>query len=535
MGGSVPLSESAERAFFQSRLAIFYRFGFVLGLVQIGVAIVVFVSAGTKGPTNHAFGPYDWLFPWVLEVSATLACLLFWKITTRGEHSPRGLVQIDITGAVVTSLLLIAMTWDVPAYLRPDMLIVAMVALFLAGRAVLVPSTPVRTLAIGLVVFGALTALGFLYYSTHRAVEDAPAPGMYASFDAMIGGSWIAVTTLISRTLYGLRQQVRVAMQLGQYTLTEKIGEGGMGVVYKAQHAMLRRPTAVKLLLADKSGARDVARFEREVQLTSALTHPNTIQIYDYGRTPEGTFYYAMEYLDGIDLESLVELDGPQTPARIIALLVQVCGSLAEAHAVGLIHRDVKPANILLCQRGRLADVVKVLDFGLVKVVGDGGLTHLSREGTIAGTPQYMAPEAITLPEQVDARADIYAAGAVAYFLATGHDVFEAKTLVEVCAHHLHTKPERPSERFGLPLASDFEETILSCLAKSPDDRPQNAEQLQARLLACSDAGRWTAADGREWWRAHGERVRERRRSAHPASGTIGRLETDLQVHAGGM
>ena len=521
------MSEGAERAFLQARLASFYGVCVVLGTIQIAVALVVFGLERTTGPTNHLFGRYDWVFPWVLEIAATLACALAWAILRRGQRSSRGLVALDVGGALIICLLIVAMSWDVPPYLRPDMFTAAMVALFLAGRAVLVPSTPARTLAIGGIVFGAMAGLSFAYYSTYR-VAGAPAPGTYAAFNAIVGGSWVAVTTLVSRALFGLRQKVRVAMQLGQYTLTEQIGEGGMGVVYKAQHAMLRRPTAVKLLQPDKSDARDVARFEREVQLTSALTHPNTIQIYDYGRTPEGMFYYAMEYLDGIDLESLVELDGPQPPARIIALLAQVCGSLAEAHAVGLIHRDIKPANILLCERGRLADVVKVLDFGLVKVVGDGGLAHLSREGTIAGTPTYMAPEAIVSPERVDARTDLYAVGAVGYLLATGHDVFEGRTLVEICAHHLHTKPEAPSKRLGAALPGDFEEAIVACLAKSPDERPADAEQLRARLLACRDAGGWTEANGREWWRARGERIREHRKKGQPVSGTIGRLERDL-------
>ena len=342
------------------------------------------------------------------------------------------------------------------------------------------------------------------------------------------------MTTLVSHTLYGLREKVRVAMRLGQYTLTEKIGEGGMGVVYKAQHAMLRRPTAVKLLPADKAGERDVARFEREVQLTSALTHPNTIQIYDYGRTPEGTFYYAMEYLDGVTLEALVAEDGPQPPARVIAVLAQVCGSLAEAHAVGLIHRDVKPANVLLCERGRQSDVVKVLDFGLVKVVGDEGAAHLSRAGTLAGTPLYMAPEAITAPDTVDARADLYAVGAVGYYLLTGQHVFDGATLVEICARHLNDTPEPPSKRLGAAVPADLEAVILACLAKSPGDRPADAEELARRLVACADAQGWTEELGHGWWASRGARVRARGRTRQPASGTIERLDASGERAARG-
>jgi serine/threonine-protein kinase len=532
--GSAPLNETEERAFFQSRLAQYYFCGFALGVAQMVFLSVIIAFSGAPKPSNHLFGGSDRWYPAALDSAATLVTLVLWRILRRGTRSTRQLVAFDAGGTILVGLLIVAIHADVPAYLRPDIYTTSMIALVLAIRAVVVPSTPARTLAIAAVPFCVQAISSYFFYSVHHAVENAPAAGMYVAFDVILSGSWIAVTTLTSRALFGLRQKVRVAMQLGQYTLTEKLGEGGMGVVYKAQHAMLRRPTAVKLLPADKSNARDVARFEREVQLTSMLTHPNTIQIYDYGRTPEGTFYYAMEYLDGIDLESLVELDGPQPPARAIALLLQVCGSLAEAHSVGLIHRDIKPANILLCQRGKLADVVKVLDFGLVKVVGDEGLAHLSREGTIAGTPMYMAPEAIVTPERVDARADLYALGAVGYFLVTGRAVFEGNTVVEVCAHHLHTKPERPSARLGVPLPADFEDVIMWCLAKSPEKRPQDAEQLYARLLACSDRAGWSAEDGRGWWRSHEARIREHRGKGQTVSATIGPLASDLQARAAG-
>jgi serine/threonine-protein kinase len=303
--------------------------------------------------------------------------------------------------------------------------------------------------------------------------------------------------------IYGLRREVRRARQLGQYTLEGKIGEGGMGAVYRARHALLRRPTAIKLIRASDASESLRARFEREVQLTSSLTHPNTIAIYDYGHTPDGVFYYAMEFLlPGLSLQTLVDGDGPQPEARVIQILRQVCGALGEAHGIGLIHRDIKPANIMLCERGGVYDVVKVLDFGLVKEVGESSDQTLTGVNTITGTPLYMTPEAIESPELVDARSDLYAVGAVAYFLLTGKPVFEGRSTVEVLAHHLHDSPVAPSERLGRAIEPALERLILSCLSKDRADRPADA----AALLAALDAGPaahvppWTPQDARAWW-----------------------------------
>jgi serine/threonine-protein kinase len=268
-----------------------------------------------------------------------------------------------------------------------------------------------------------------------------------------------------------------------------------------------------------------VARFEREVQQTALLNHPNVVAIYDYGRTPDNIFYYAMEYLDGVNLERLVEMDGPQPPGRVIYILSQVAHALAEAHDRGLIHRDIKPANIVLCNRGGAADMAKVVDFGLVKDL-QSPEPSLSVAEVITGTPLYMAPETISSPESVDARVDIYALGAVGYFLLTGATVFEGKTTVEVCSHHLLTVPIPPSARGASEVAADMESVILRCLEKEPVDRYQDAASLRAALLSCRAASSWALEQASAWWTEHGEAVgRLRRESRQPiAGGTSARL-----------
>jgi serine/threonine protein kinase len=325
---------------------------------------------------------------------------------------------------------------------------------------------------------------------------------------------WWSLTTVlataISSVIYGLRRDVREARKLGQYTLEEKLGEGGMGVVYRARHAMLRRPTAVKLLPAEKAGEQSLARFEREVQLTASLSHPNTVTVFDFGRTPDGIFYYAMELLDGAALDTLVEIDGAQPPERVLQVLDGVAGALAEAHEIGLIHRDVKPANIMLCRQGGLYDVPKVLDFGLVKDVSGAGVA-LTATATLAGTPLYMSPEAITVPDAMDARGDLYALGAVGYFMVTGTHVFPGRTPIEVCGHHLHTRPEPPSARLGRAVPRDLERLLLDCLEKDPSLRPPTATDLQRRVRECRAYGAWDSDRARRWWQDNGETLRRDR------------------------
>lgn len=286
-----------------------------------------------------------------------------------------------------------------------------------------------------------------------------------------------------------------------------------MGAVYRASHAMLRRPTAVKLLPAGLAGAERLQRFEREVQMTSRLTHPNTVAIFDYGRTPDGVFYYAMEYLEGLNLEDLTRHDGPQSAGRVVHVLRQVASSLAEAHDIGLIHRDVKPANVILVpQRGGSPDVAKVVDFGLVKDLEQD--QELSRDDQIAGTPLYLAPEAITAPGRVGARSDLYSLGCVGYFMLTGRPVFEGRNMVEVCGHHLHTRPQPPAERLGKPVPAGLSHLLLACLEKEPAQRPSYAGAFLEALDRLADVPPWTNGDAQAWWSARGAPIVARVRAA---------------------
>ena len=314
---------------------------------------------------------------------------------------------------------------------------------------------------------------------------------------------------LVSRANLAWRRRLNQAelrlRQLGQYTLQEKIGEGAMGVVYRARHGLLRRDTAIKLLLPDRADAESVARFEREVCLSCQLTHPNTIQVFDYGRTPDGIFYYAMEYLRGLNLHDLVGRYGPQPQSRVIHILVQICDSLSEAHALGLVHRDIKPANVFLCHRGGIADSVKVLDFGLIREFRSGPETSPASPSTIEGTPSFIPPEAIHNRSPIDPRSDLYSVGALGYYLVCGQPVFDAEDVAELYEKHLRELPVPPSRRTRNPVGQEFEAILLQCLAKEPADRPASAVALRQRLASLSEAAPWLPSQGAEWWNLHPE------------------------------
>lgn len=314
-----------------------------------------------------------------------------------------------------------------------------------------------------------------------------------------------AVTgTVGTHTIGALRKEAFEAKQLGQYRLRRRIGAGGMGEVHLAEHQMMKRPCAIKLIHPAKAGDPKVlARFEREVRATAKLSHWNSIEIFDYGRAADGTFYYVMEYLPGMSLGELVAEHGPLSPGRAIHLLRQVCNALAEAHATGLVHRDIKPGNIFAAERGGIHDVAKLLDFGLVKPLAELGSAELTQEGAITGSPLYMSPEQAVGETKSDVRSDIYSLGGVAYFLLTGRPPFVGEKPLQVIIAH-SSQPAIPPSDFRSDIPRDLEKVILRCLEKSPADRYQTAEELERALAECEAADEWSDRKANEWWGQNG-------------------------------
>jgi len=502
-----PSSGSEARAFLQERLG-------VLGRVWALLAVAFLVAENMA----LALVARSWTAPGVdlgsrLVLGTAAVASVQWWVLSRGPRSETALHAVD---AVTTTLVALLNACLVFAAFPEELAgssharALLLVALGLVLRAIVVPSSPQRTFLLGLLASCLAVATSVSWHAGRGGGPTAEA--VHAVWTALACLGAVAISTVASRSIFGLREQVREASQLGQYTLLEKIGEGGMGAVYRASHVMLRRPTAVKLLPPGQAGADRLQRFEREVQMTSRLTHPNTVSIFDYGRTPDGVFYYAMEYLEGLNLEDLTRHDGPQSPGRVVHVLRQVAASLGEAHEIGLIHRDVKPANVILVpQRGGAPDVAKVVDFGLVKDLDQD--SDLSRDDQIAGTPLYLAPEAITAPSRVGARSDLYSLGCVGYYLLTGHPVFEGRNMVEVCGHHLHTRPVPPAARLGQPVPDGLAALLLSCLEKEPSRRPSYAGELLQALDGLSDVPPWTNEQARAWWSARGAPIVARVRS----------------------
>jgi len=492
----------------QTRLS---RFGRMLAIVTLVYVALNFAASLWLHRPSHNRGSAPLL-------AATVAFGALWFLLRGSPRSPRFVRAVELSTLFVGTAGIAAMAPVMDVIAEPDMIVRSLLIDVLLVYAVYVPSTARRTLVLAALMTPPLLGCIFLAFSAwDPAIHDPPAatwpkgaPGDMAYPATLMSTVWwaiaVAMAAAFSQTIYGLRKAVSDIQRLGQYKLETKLGEGGMGVVYRASHAMLRRPTAVKLLLPDRAGKDAVSRFEREVRRTAMLTHPNTVTVFDYGRTTDGVFYYAMELLDGATLDDVVAHDGPQPEERVIHLLEQAAASLAEAHDAGLIHRDIKPGNIMVVDRGGISDLVKVLDFGLVKDVGEearGAAASdpaLTATNAITGTPLYISPETVTAPETVDARTDLYALGAVGYWLLTGTHVFSGRSVVEVCAHHLHTVPDPPSKRLGAPVSEDLEALLLACLAKRPDDRPASANALRERLRACAVASRWTNARAAEWW-----------------------------------
>jgi hypothetical protein len=383
-GGLTSATEEG-RSFLQARIALCWK---VATLIS-GSFLLAFVLAGL---VSHRAVLQQIVRPGVLtSLVSTAVCLVCWLILRRKPLGFWIMALVDLVSGFFLLSAYAAMLALIKAApeLRPDLVMVIITASILSVRAVAVPASVRHTLMVsGIAMLPALALAGFVHWiHPLRAIHDTFATAMVIA--TLLCAVPVTIAGFATRVIYGLRAEVEEAKRLGQYVLERKLGEGGMGMVYLAHHALLRRPTAVKLLFPERVGPEALARFEREVRLTATLTHPNTVGIFDYGHTPEGTFYYAMEYLDGIDLERLIGRFGPQSPSRVIHLLQQVCASLSEAHARGLVHRDIKPANVVLCERGGVPDTVKVVDFGLVKDVGavaGASDSALSRANVILGT-----------------------------------------------------------------------------------------------------------------------------------------------------
>ena len=517
--GSVPKDPGAQLRLVQDRLALFGKILFCFSAVFVCLSTMNYVlgALGLAPPTNGE-GQTG-------RLAAAAIAFAVWQIARqRAVLAPSYLEALDAAGTLGTCVCLSAMGYTFGRH-HPWGYFAGVLAVFHAtmGRAIIVPSTARRTLIITVLSFAGLIVAQ--YFLLLHDTEGLPGRWFGILAPIALSSTGTALATVGSKVVYGLQEKAMEAQRLGQYTLAERIGEGGMGEVYRAHHALLRRPTAIKLLVGDVSSAQ-LRRFEREVQLTAMLTHPNTVSIYDFGHTPDGKFYYAMELLDGMTLQELVDEHGAQPPGRVLSILLQVCGALREAHEAGLIHRDIKPANIMLCKNGGLPDVVKVLDFGLVKQVTGDGDVALSSTNMIVGTPLYMSPEAITAPDKMDARGDLYSLGAVGYFLLAGAPVFSALTIVEICSLHLHASPEPLARRTRQSIPASLERALLDCLAKEPAARPASARELAERLRSC-DAPPWTERDADAWW----ERVRREQRASveRLASGHEGTLQVDLE------
>jgi serine/threonine-protein kinase len=421
-------------------------------------------------------------------------------LTHSGRLTPRRLLSVSLGYEVVVAVAASVSDHLEPYVVTSPLSSIPWLSLWIVIFPLFVPASPRWALAAG---FASASTWPLVYFAG-QALGSPAVPLRVVALDSI--ENYIAAGLAMFATIV-----IRRLQELGCYQLVEKLDHGGMGEIWRARHRMLARPVAVKLIRPDLLGVKSpieaaalVGRFQREAEATAALHSAHTVELHDFGVTPEGTFYYVMELLDGLDLETLVRRFGPIPPERVIHLLVQACDSLAEAHAVGLVHRDVKPANMIACHWGLKWDFVKVLDFGLVKATWSMGEDEqLSTESMITGTPAYIAPETALGGRPIDARVDLYGLGCVAYWLLTGERVFVGRTPVEVLLHHVKTPPVPPSERSGREVPADLEELVLACLAKEADERPPSAEWLAARLVECEAAGRWTPERARAWWEAN--------------------------------
>jgi serine/threonine-protein kinase len=481
--------------------ALLYAFAFLVSEVP---ALLIFPDARAA----YVASPVRWVPSAVSVATALLVCA-----ATFSRRIPAGAVMtLGLAFEVVGSFgIATAQYLDGSQYATmPPWAGLSWVAVWVLGFAAIVPSPPNRVLVASLASVSSVPLTVGLVIAADPVLRIAPLP-----FFVVLVLPYLIVVVIAyvsARVIYGLGKEVARARELGSYRLEERLGQGGMGEVWRASHRLLARPAAVKLMRPDVSTARDPvkraelsARFEREAQATASLRSPHTVELYDFGVTEEGVFYYVMELLDGFDCGTLVDRFGPVPVERAVHLLSQVCHSLGEAHAAGLTHRDIKPANVFVCRRGRDADVVKVLDFGLVKARHEDGATalDLTRDHAVRGTPAFMAPEQILGDRVLDGRADLYAMGCVGYWLVTGQRVFTGASTMDTLVQHAHAMPVPPSARTENRIPAAFDRLILDCLAKNPDDRPGSADVVSARLAAIDDGSAWTPERARAWWQAN--------------------------------
>jgi len=466
-------------------------------------------------------------------MAITIALCAFVAVAAwRGLFPPRMFVQVALAYEVITSAIFAAHVRGWQFRLGPDAFDVidkgldwswqlgsgemTTVGVWVIFFAMLVPLRPRQHLVGALISAAILLAWPAISVALLGMREELVAVQGMLVFRITMR---MAVPTLLavgmayfaSRAVYGLRRELSRARRMGSYQLQKKLGEGGMGEVWIADHQMLARSSAIKLIKSNGAPGTDpgwesmVRRFEREVQATAHLRSPHTIEIYDYGLADDGSFYYVMELLDGLDLQQLVKRYGPPPWARAAFFMRQMCHSLGEAHAHDLIHRDIKPANIFTCRLGRDADQIKVLDFGLVTRTSPlSGDAKLTQEGSFVGTPAYAAPELATgSVESADARSDIYSLGCVAYWLLTGGHVFRAETAVEMLIKHARDVPLPPSGVTALEIPEELDALVMACLAKDPDARPASTDELDARLAELETIAVWTKSDALEWWDLH--------------------------------
>jgi len=533
---SLKRATTVESALVQRRVA---NLGLVLAAIGLAFVVMRVVAVLMVGRPEYLAAT-----SMVVHYLAILVSIAMWLVCRSGQRRRYTCYAVELIGLFIACSLYAAMATGIPQAFRPEMTILLAFGVFLMAHAVHVPSTWQWTASLGTALAIPLLtgAWSILTPMDPRIVAaSASASGSVQTTPGNIIGigmasvvTWwvviVSTASTASAVIYGLRREIRDAMQLGQYTLEERIGQGGMGVVFRARHALLRRPTALKLLPPEIAGERTIRRFEAEVQQTSRLTHPNTVSIYDYGRTVSGVFYYVMEYLDGVSLQELPELDGPQPPGRVIYILSQAAHALAAAHGEGLVHRDIKPANILLVNHGGVADLVKLVDFGLVRDMSTDVELSRTSATTLEGTPLYTPPEAVTSPSEVDGRSDLYSLGAVGYYLLCVTPPFEGRTAVEVLSKHLHEQPLPPSARLGRALPDDLEELVMRCLAKEPGDRPQSARDLWRALRSCGDAAAWNVFKAEQWWKRKGEVIARRREESRGKSPQDGETATKPTV-----